>query len=77
MSNFAEDYRTAILSQNVNTYKKFNFKYHGRAGFFMPKDEEIEILLRFGMLHEGNAEQKQKAVEWLYENDYLGVLKWI
>ena len=74
---FSEDYKTAILSQNINTYKQFNFKYYKRPGFFIPTDEEIELLLKFGMLHEGNTEQKQKALEWLYENDYMGVLKWI
>lgn len=74
---FSDEYRAAILSQNVNTYKKFNFKYYKRQGFFIPTDDEIEILLRFGMLHEGNQEQKAKALEWLYENDLIGVLKWI
>lgn len=77
MSNFAEDFKQAILSQDVNTYKRFNFKYHKREGFDIPTDEEIELRLKWGLLYYGTTEQKQQVIEWLYENDVIEVLRWI
>ena len=74
---FAEDYKRAILSQDVKKYRQFNLKYSNRENFKVLTDDEIEIVLRFGILHEGNTEQKQKAVEWLYETENMEILKWI
>lgn len=74
---FAEDYKAAILSQDVKKYKQFNLKYSNRPNFKNLTDDEIKIVLRFGMLHEGNTEQKQKAIEWLYETENMEILKWI
>lgn len=74
---FAEDYKRAILSQDVKKYRQFNLKYSNRENFKVLTDDEIEIVLRFGILHEGNTEQKQKAVEWLFETENMEILKWI
>lgn len=77
MKQFNKDRDKAILSMDVNEFKKFYKKYAAKGIYdprMLPPDNVIEVSMRKMTLHINSStkEQKAEALKWLLDNGFTG-----